>query len=394
MNHYNLILIGFIIAAFFLTLWWAFNTIRRVNQQKDFCAMQLSSIARLWHRAQFVPEDAKERESLYLYRDFLRKFDENQGQYPIMVKDGGVRCMTRKEYDNLCNQKGIHTVSILITILSLMIAGVAGYINFFLDNTYLVGIGLAVILPITQLFLAFFVKRSMKEKDNYRDGIFLALKENSVAFLSITKPFILVDAYPNKFGKNKKPLYATIGELTEEQVLATRDFIIRQKEAETKIVIANVNNRNEIKRITEKTTPKPTLQLASEVAEVAEQTSQEDENPIDASQVNYEKPTQKTTIKPAEPTIGPEQPKVNPKAIAPETLKVLIHNIIDDTLKAEITRTEQKNMPETPTEIENDVKPLPAENVITLEDPAEDDFSLEAIGQALDAEIARRKRAR
>ena len=80
--------------------------------------------------------------------------------------------------------------------------------------------------------------------------------------------------------------------------------------------------------------------------------------------------------------------------IAPETLKVLIHNIIDDTLKAEITRTEQKNMSEAPTEIEDDVKPLPAENVITLEDPAEDDFSLEAIGQALDAEIARRKRAR
>ena len=384
MNQYNLVLIGFIVAAFFLTLWWAFNTIRRINQQKDFCAMQLSSIARLWHRAQFVPEDAKERESLYLYRDFLRKFDENQGQYPVAVKDGGVRCMTRKEYDRVCNQKDIHAVSILLTILSLMIAGAAGYINF-----VLVGVGLAVILPITQLFLAFFINRSIKEKNNYRDGIFLALKENSVAFLSITKPFILVDAYPDKFGKNKKPLYATIGELTEEQILTTRDFIIRQKEAETKIVIANVNNRREIQRMTETTTPKPVLKLASEVAAEAQATEEPaDETPSDN--------TEKTPVAPiasAKNVSEPEQPEVNTKAIATETLNVLINNIIDDTLQAEIVRAEQKNAPVEPV-IEEDVKPIPAENVITLETPAEDDFSLEAIGQALDAEIARRKRAR
>ena len=103
MDQYNLIIIGFIIAALFLAMWWAFNTIRQIETQKNFCAMPLSSIAKLWRRANFVPEDAKDRESLYLYRDFLRKFDGNECPYPIMVKNGGVRCMTRKEFDNLWN---------------------------------------------------------------------------------------------------------------------------------------------------------------------------------------------------------------------------------------------------------------------------------------------------
>ncbi len=399
MDKYNLILIGFIVASFFLALWWAFNTIRRIDQQKNFCAMELASIARLWHRAKFVPEDAKERESLYLYRDFLRKFAEHAGQYPIMVKDGKVRCMNRKEYDHVNNQKSTRSVSILITLLSIMIAGAAFAINFYFNKTYSIGIGLAVILPLTQLFLAFFVRRSAKDKEKYRDGIFLALKENSVAFLSITKPFIIVDAYPKKFGKNKEPLYVAIGNLTKEQIIETRDYIIRQKEAETRTVMENVDNQKEIQRITNKTTPKPRTKI------IPSQIEESNYHPVITVQETIES-TPTTTVSEPAPKPTPTVPMTNndielPKMSTDEMMD-LINDFIDSTSLAEITHAEsvfaqaqeaaRKNKIVEAEKVPETAQQTPVEPVTEVTAPAEDDFSLEAIGQALDAEIARRKK--
>ncbi|MBO4726265.1 MAG: hypothetical protein J5598_01525 [Clostridia bacterium] len=363
MHTYNLIIIGFIIAAFFLLLWWSFNTVRRIDLQKNFCAISLTSIAKLWRRANFVPEDAKERESLYLYRDFLQKFNESECKYPIMVKNGGVRCMTRKEYDDLCGQKNFAPISILITMLSAFIAINAIAINIMITKTIFVGIGLACILPVLQFFMALFIARFNKDKNNYRNGIFMALKENSVAFLSITKPFIIIDAYPEIFGKEKKSLYTTIGTLTEEQITATRDFVIRQKEAETKVVLNNVNNDIEIKRLTEQTNTKPAPVV----------TDNETQNTM-AENTTKESATQLTNSE-----------KIN-----------LIQKLVDDNLETEIKRAveqaEQANQAEQETATVENLAPLPTDVPLDTDvvAPAEDDFSLDAIGQALDAEIAKR----
>ena len=403
MDQYNLILIAFIVASFFLALWWAFNTIRRIDQQKNYCAMELSSLARLWHRAKFVPEDAKDRESLYLYRDFLRKFEEHVGQYPVMVKDGKVRCMNRKEYDHLNNQKTIRPVSILVSILSIMIAGAAFTINFYFNKTYGIGIGLAVILPLTQLFLAFFVRRSAKDKDKYRDGIFLALKENSVAFLSITKPFIIVDAYPDKFGKNKAPLYAALGTLTDQQINETRDYILRQKAAETKTVMVNVENTLETLTPNIATTDD---EITVENPNLATETPTNDEPTIKVPEPATE-PTPTEVVPepiPAAP-VTPSEPEMqadNLPEMSTEEMMDLVNDFIDNTLQAEITQAEQefaqaqatanKNEPVITATVAETTEPTPVEPVTEVTAPAEDDFSLEAIGQALDAEIARRKK--
>ncbi len=151
-------------------MWWTFNTIRKIDAQKNYCALSLSSIAKLWRRAKYVPEDAKERESLYLYRDFLRKFDEEGGQYPVMVKDGKVRCMTRKEYDNVCNQNKIQPFSILLIVISAIIGVSAIAVNISTKSVWF-GILLAMILPIMQIVFAVFIIRFNKDKDSYRDGI-------------------------------------------------------------------------------------------------------------------------------------------------------------------------------------------------------------------------------
>ena len=396
MDTYNLIIIGFIVATFFLALWWAFNTIRRIDNQKNFCAMQLTSIAKLWQRAKFVPEDAKERESLYLYRDFLRKFDESEGRYPVMVKDGKVRCMTRVEYDNLCGQKNLRPVSILLTLISIILAAGAIFVNVYFTNTLWLGLIFAVIMPLVQTLLAVFVSRFNKEKNNYRDGIFMALKENSVAFLSIAKPFIVVDAYPEKFGKNQKPIYATIGELSNDQIIATREYIVRQKEAETKIVMASVDNSAEIKNMTESTirqTQKPASEIAAEV--VAENNPEANEEAITENVI--EKPTTETAVKPNQQKNEPEIPEV----LSYDESETLVDQLINDTLVAEVNRavesgntskqTAQAAAVGTPTTEIVSVTEVPE---TAVQAPAEDDFSLEAIGQALDAEIARRSKKR
>jgi len=373
MNTYNLIIIGFIIAASFILLWWAFNTVRRIDIQKNFCAIPLTSIAKLWRRANFVPEDAKERESLYLYRDFLRKFDESECKYPIMVKDGGVRCMTRKEYDDLCGQKNIAPISPLMTILSLLVAVAAVAVNLLITKTLWIGIVLACILPVLQIIMALFVARFNKDKNSYRDGIFMALRENSVAFLRITKPFIIVDAYPHKFGKNKQPLYAALGTLTEEQVIETRDFIIRQKEAETKVVLNNVDNGAEIQRITDKTTKKPPLKAVSKIVAAEEKAANSTATPQAAA------PTTTT--------------RNSGRGLSNEEKAILIENLINDNLEAEVNRAIKKAEQENAVpEVVEDLEPLHTAEPTEVAAPAEDDFSLDAIGQALDAEIARRSK--
>ena len=402
MDTLNFFIIVFIIATFCLGMWWTFNTIRKIDAQKNYCALSLSSIAKLWRRAKYVPEDAKERESLYLYRDFLRKFDEEGGQYPVMVKDGKVRCMTRKEYDNVCNQNKIQPFSILLIVISAIIGVSAIAVNISTKSVWF-GILLAMILPIMQIVFAVFIIRFNKDKDSYRDGIFMALKENSIAFLSITKPFIIVDAYPNEFGKNKKPLYATIGKLTEAQVAETRDYIIRQKEAETKVVVSSVDNTAEIQQITEEAIKK-TLQQSEE--EITETTENAIENPSAVENLTETPITTEGNPAIAETPTNTEEAASEPENTddqkpSIETMETLIRNLIDDTLKAEveheIQKAEQAKYAQQQPEVIEELQPLPVvEEPVPeiIEAPAENDFSLDAIGQALDAEIARRKQSR
>jgi len=374
---YNFIIIGFIIALIVLSIFWAFNAVRRIEIEKNFCANALTSIAKLWRRANFIPEDAKERESLYLYRDFLRKFDENECKYPIAVKNGGVRAMTRKEYDSACGIKTQRNFSILISAASILIAVIALITNV-ITKTFMIGLGLALIMPLIQLILAMFLHSSNKEKNNYRDAIFLALKENSINFLSITKPFILVDAYPDKFGKQAKPLFDAKGELTEEQVVEVRDYIIVQKQAENKVELRSVNNDAEIEQMKH---PQPVAQESETVETEIVTTEPVAENAVDEQEIE-------------------ETP------LTDEEKEQFINYLVDDILAADVRREikkqeeaeqeaeRQANEPVAEEETEVEVEPVieTATTAETITEPAEDDFSLEAIGQALDAEIEKRNK--
>lgn len=388
---YNFIIIGFIIALIVLSIFWAFNAVRRIEIEKNFCANALTSIAKLWRRANFIPEDAKERESLYLYRDFLRKFDENECKYPIAVKNGGVRAMTRKEYDSACGIKTQRNFSTLILAASILIAVIALIANV-ITKTFMIGLGLALIMPVVQLILAMFLQRFNKEKNNYRDAIFLALKENSINFLSITKPFILVDAYPDKFGKQAKPLFDAKGELTEEQIAEIRDYIVAQKQAENKVELRSVNNNAEIEQMNH---PQPVAQESETVEPEIVTTEPVAENAVD-----------EPVTEPVEETAQAENQEIEEAPLTDEEKEQFINYLVDDILAADVRREikkqeeaeqeaeRQANEPVAEEETEVEAEPVieTATTAETITEPAEDDFSLEAIGQALDAEIEKRNK--
>lgn len=395
-KYYNFIIIGFIIALIVLSILWAFNAVRRIDLHKNFCASSLISIAKLWRRAKFVPEDAKDRESLYLYRDFLRKFDENECKYPLVVKNSGVRAMTRKEFDNLCGLKEQKNFSFLILVASILVAVVALVVNLFVTKTIGIGIGLALIMPIVQLLLSFYVRRFNKEKNIYRDGIFLALKENSINFLSITKPFVLVDAYPEKFGKKAKPLYVAKGELTDEQIADVRNYIIEQKKAESKVELRAVNNDAEIEAINQDKTEivsvadnetvdngvetTPEIDATTEI-QVTDEANAETEN-----NENLETDSELLELPDDEPLTAEEN-------------EIIFNNLIADMMAGDVRRAlqEQEDAEQKAQEVavaevpanEPELEPAPE-----ITEPAEDDFSLDAIGQALDAEIEKRNKKR
>ena len=395
-KYYNFIIIGFIIALIVLSILWAFNAVRRIDLHKNFCASSLISIAKLWRRAKFVPEDAKDRESLYLYRDFLRKFDENECKYPLVVKNGGVRAMTRKEFDNLCGLKEQKNFSFLILVASILVAVVALVVNLFVTKMIGIGIGLALIMPIVQLLLSFYVRRFNKEKNIYRDGIFFALKENSINFLSITKPFVLVDAYPEKFGKKAKPLYVAKGELTDEQIADVRNYIIEQKKAESKVELRAVNNDAEIEAINQDKTEivsvadnetvdngvetTPEIDATTEI-QITDETNAETEN-----NENLETDSELLELPDDEPLTAEEN-------------EIIFNNLIADMMAGDVRRALQEQEAAEQKAQEVAVAEVPAnepelEPAPEITEPAEDDFSLDAIGQALDAEIEKRNKKR
>ena len=394
----NLIIIGFIIALIILSMFWAFNTVRRIELQKNFCAGSLISIAKLWRRAKFVPEDAKERESLYLYRDFLRKFDESECKYPIMVKNGGVRAMTRKEFDEVTEQKPQPRYSILVIVASVLVAIISLVVNIAVTKTVWVGVGLALIMPVVQIILFLFLSRFEKEKNIYRDGIFMAIKENSINFLSITKPFIIVDAYPEVFGKKTKPLYATRGDLSETQIAETREFIIKQKSAESEVVLRNVDNTEEIEQLnnpqlSEEATP--VFEEASEVIPNTETTAVDTEvYPVEnVAEQSADNETQTAVVE--EETLTDEEIDAVFNTMMDNIMEADVKRAINEAEQAKVSQQVAEQQAEQQAEQVDEVETTPKEKVNTeVVEPAEDDFSLDAIGQALDAEIAKRNKKR
>lgn len=485
--NFNLILIVVIVGVIGLMVWSAFNTLRQNEIQKNYCARVLTEVAKLWRRAKFVPEDAKERESLYLYRDFLRKFEGEKCQRPLILKNGGVRCMTRQEFDSYAKFKPVKATSLLFTGASVLV-GLFALIANFMNNNLLVGLGLAVILPIVQVVMMLFLKKFIKEKDIYRDGIFMALKENCINFVTITKPFIVVDAYPDKFGKNTEPLYVAKGEPTAEQIASIRDFIALQRQADQNF---NANRQQNISSPFNLPKREPTMipdmptydkpiaqvfaeqQAAAAMPEsYAQPTSSAVEpmaNPVtnepvmpEPTPVMTEPLTASTPSAPVPDEIykksfismvggQPDQSPVAEKAdaaqildeelpnLSTEEMTEVMENFVDNIIMGKVDEAiaaakaknnEQQNtaaepvmptapavepipvapapiMPEPTPMSEPAVAPQPepqpqpapvtADQSFSVDaplvdegEPAEDDFSLEAIGRALDAEIAKR----
>ena len=464
--NFNLILIVFIVGIILLFVLSAFNNVRQIEIQKNYGARTLTDVAKLWRRAKFIPEDAKERESFYLYRDFLRLFEGEKCVRPLMLKNGGVRCMKREEFDSHAKLKTIKPTSILFTAASALVALISIIVNF-MNNNLFMGLGLAVILPIVQVLLMLFVKKLIKEKDIYRDGIFTALKENCVNFVTVTKPFIVVDAYPDKFGKNGEPKYVAKGEPSAEQIAEIHDFIAMQRQLDRNFNERMANNQNmhpfHLPQKTEQSAPAPTIVGPDSAYTVAEPSMPE---PM-AQQETYTAPTPVPAMSEPMPAPTPSAPVTDdfdrtsfismvggqdqspvaeeidaaqipdeqlPK-LSPDELDSLMNEMIDNIIMSDVekaiknaqqgvtatTQPKPTPMPAPEPVMERPIMPEPVsvipeptpvpEPVVAPEpapimpeerpfsvdqplmdegEPAEDDFSLEAIGRALDAEIAKR----
>ena len=400
----NILLIVFVIALAVLSLWWAFNTIRQIQLQKEFAALTLTSVAKLWKKTQYVPEDARDRESLYLYRDFLAKFDEDtKAQLPLMVKDGNVRCLTRREYDRATHQRDKGPISWLVLVATVVYAICAVAFNL---NNLLFGIGLAAIMPVWVMVLAVFVYRFNKDKNNYREQLFKTLQDNCADFLRLTKPYIVVDAYPQKFGKDAKPRYVALGDITDAQIKDVKNFIIRQKQAETEIITRSIDNQREIEQL-QRPTPAPTVAepTAPAVTPTVKDTPTVTAAPTAAPTAPVANTPQLSRAEKAaalnkllaDGIAAESQDHVNPylpKALSRQEKFDILTKLVHDGVTAEAQRSAKLTAAaNAPLEEIKDLPPLPAVGA-DIPEPDADDFSLDSIGLALDAELAkRRKRA-
>lgn len=396
MGTANILLIVFVIALAVLSLWWTFNTIRQIQLQKEFANVTLISVAKLWKKTQYVPEDARDRESLYLYRDFLSKFeDDHKAQFPIIVKDGNVRCMTRREYDRASHQKDKRSISLLLLLATVVYAVAAVAFNL---HNLLFGIGMAAIMPVWLVVLAVFVKRFNNDKNRYREQLFKTLQDNCTDFLRLTKPYIVVDAYPHKFGKDAKPRYLALGDINDAQITDIKNFVIRQKQAETEIITRSIDNQREIERLQNPTptvTPTPVEQVnvAQSTADVAPAAT--------TPQVSKAEKAAVLNKLLADGIAAESKNQTNnnlPQALSRDEKFNILTKLVHDSVVAEQQHTAKMTAAaNAPLEEIKELAPLTVgatANTDTVAEPDADDFSLDSIGLALDAELAkRRKRA-
>lgn len=391
----NIFLLIFVIVLAVLALWWAFNTVHQIQLQKEFAAVTLTSTAKLWKKTQYVPEDARDRESLYLYRDFLAKYeDDTKVPFPLMVKDGNVRCMTRKEYDRACHQKDKRPVSILVLVATVLYAFCAIALNL---ANWLFGVGLAAIMPVWLIVLGIFINRFNKDKNNYREKLFATLQGNCADFLRLVKPYIVVDAYPQKFGKNARPKYVAWGELTDEQIALTKEFIIRQKSAETQIITRSVDNTDEIDRLQGKINPH---RFETTVDAPTTPTNHHAAVPTPAAPVEPALPLaekQAVLYQLLDNGIAAESRRnpTLPQPLSRQEKFDLLTKLVTDAVNAEQQRAQRaQQLAATPVEPLADLPPIPPVGTPATDtpEPDADDFSLDSIGIALDAELAKRRK--
>ena len=232
----------------------------------------------------------------------------------------------------------------------------------------------------------------------------MALKENCINFVSITKPFIVVDAYPNKFGKNAEPIYVAKGEPTVEQINDIRNFIATQRNLDRSAMPTNTQAPTQPEQVMEPVAATPTyMETMPTQPEFAE-------TPVDANAMYNVNPLAEMPA-PAMTEPAPVMPEVNPVTdadddmdtlpedfplLSDEEAEELMSSFIGNIMKGEVDRQVQAIVEEKNAAAKTVEAAVPAldetaatEPVMEAE-PAEDDFSLEAIGRALDAEIAKR----
>ncbi len=209
-----------------LLILWVSGTIKKISHQKAIGIPLIEEIIHVCKKASYIPEDKRDFEVITLYKEFANKIRSSMSLFPLYIKNNGIRVMSKSEYDYATRQKPVSTFSFLIFLLAILYGGVCVLANL---NNLTVGLLGILTIPAVQILLSMFVGVLIKAKNSYRLKMFALLKNNTSDFLLLAKPYILVDAYPHKFGKKQGPLYRQNGDLTEEQVNDITEFLTAQQ---------------------------------------------------------------------------------------------------------------------------------------------------------------------
>lgn len=444
-------------AIAFLALWMLARTTRvlsKIQDQRELDVNLLQNMAKIWKKAKFVPEDARDREAKNLYKEFMQEVRDEGGTCPVVVRKGKPRVMKKEEYDRLVGTKEKWLFSPLLLLISILYAGM-----IFLANGQQMGIIFVVslIVPVVQFFIAFVINAFKKKKNRFRNALFYNLQETAVDFFNITRPYILRNCYPDKIvttwdmaekqkGREKKVSspFVIVGEPSESLIKEAIAIVERQQSYEedvklrerlrqeeevlysetkyTKVLQAKIEEanlqthlmqlENKAKQfVNEEAAPAAKDEFESEVKDeaTAEPRTEIKEEPILEYPEEY--PSMEEEDRSIEDVPLPEPPALQemPKEIVEEVRPVIEPSLpVPPAEEAEIITKEtiKEALKEFVTEVqpvpETDKKEIRSGDAFDMlakmaksknnKKNTDSDFSVDSIGDALEQEIAKRKR--
>ena len=407
-------IVGALAVIALLIFWWVYRVISKIQSQREYGVFILQSATKVWKRAQFVPEDLRERESRYLYDELIRTIDDAVVPFPMVVKKGEPRAMTKDEYDKVAKLRDKLAFSPPLFLLSLAYGFMVFLANF--QEQMSVALVAALVLPIMQLLLYCIIRAFRRKKNKFRIALFQGLKEPSADFIKITKPFIIFNSYPARFGVEQggeKKRFITVGELPDKLLQECSDFFQRQQAmAYGGAPATPAPTQSPIPTSEPVPVPEPVAMPAAAPSQpppapvpVAADTNKSDQRKelkaaLAAATADFLMPPEPVAPQPSQE--APTAPPPATKAKSQKDIQLETFNKLDElaTVAKQRRAAAKKTAtppPETPPEPPTPpTPPTPPEPPPPMAEPQEtkntEEFSVDSIGNALEQELERRRK--
>jgi hypothetical protein len=348
---------------------WIYFTLVKIQGDRERDAGFFKNLIRIWQKACVIPEGERDAQGHILFNEFVTEVENNGEICPVVIDSGFVRVMSQSEYKREARTKKRLFISPILFIISLAFGAIVFLANWEAPNIGNIVVG--GIVPAYQIIMMFVIGNINGRKNKYRAQLFERLHESGEDFMHLIWPYVLQNNRPEEIptrydsgrGFAAEPRqFKEYGELPQEEIDAAAVSLEQQQRAEMQqTVIAGDRAKEFLEQ-----------EPAAEIIEMPDEEEYPAEDNAGAAVMAEEFPPEKETL---------------------EEIEEVMEKAVPD-FGAEVEKAKEQIK-----EMEKATGLTTREAFAILSKMAQekkekgDKFSIDSIGEALEAEIRRRNGA-